>query len=115
MYEHSRQNIISADRFIKRVVRNAFLALGFIVFSLIMGAVGYHYTENMAWIDATLNASMILSGMGPVNELHTAAGKIFATFYSLYSGIAFLTTAAILFVPFIHRFLHRFHLAEDEK
>ena len=66
--------------------------------------------EGLSWIDALVNAAMILGGMGPVNELHTTAGKLFAAFYALYSGIVFLVVAGILFGPTIHRFLHRFHV-----
>ena len=70
----------------------------------------------MPWIDALLNASMILSGMGPVNELRTTGGKIFATCYAIFSGVAFLSIVAIFLAPAIHRFLHRFHLeAERER
>ena len=82
---------------------------------MVMGAAGYHFTEGIPWLDATLNASMILSGMGPVNELHSTAGKLFATLYALYSGIAFLTTVAILFAPIIHRFLHGLHVQIDDE
>jgi len=71
------------------------IALVFIAFSLLLGSAGYHYTEGLPWLDSTLNAAMILAGMGPVDTLRTNAGKIFATFYSLYSGIAFLTSFQI--------------------
>lgn len=113
MYEHKKQPLLSAQAFFRRVAVNAFIAVVFIAFSLLMGSAGYHFTENLSWIDSTLNASMILSGMGPVDALHTTAGKLFATFYCLYSGIAFLTIAALLLGPFIHRFLHRFHLGDE--
>jgi hypothetical protein len=66
--------------------------------------------DGQDWVDALLNASMILGGMGPVGELHTVAGKLFAAFYALYSGMVFLIVAGVLFVPVFHRFLHRFHL-----
>jgi len=78
--------------------------------SLFIGIAGYHFTEGLPWLDSFLNASMILGGMGPVNELHTNGGKIFASFYSLFSGIVFLLIAGILIAPFAHRFLHRLHL-----
>lgn len=109
MYEHHKQPLLPFSHFVVRLVKSFFTALGFIAFSLLLGAVGYHYTEGLSWLDATLNASMILGGMGPVDVLRTSAGKIFASFYALYSGIAFLTTAAILLAPIIHRFLHKFH------
>jgi hypothetical protein len=78
--------------------------------SLLMGILGYHFSEGLSWIDSLLNASMILSGMGPVNEINTNAGKIFASLYSLFSGIIFLASVGIFFVPIYHRFLHKFHL-----
>jgi hypothetical protein len=84
---------------------------------LFMGSAGYHHLDGLPWIDSLLNASMILAGMGPVDQIHSTAAKLFASFYALYSGIAFLTMLAILVAPLLHRFLHRFHLevAEDEK
>lgn len=109
MYEHHKQPLLPFSHFIGRLFKSLLIALAFVAFSLLLGAAGYHYTEGLSWLDATLNASMILAGMGPVDTLRTSAGKIFATFYALYSGIAFLTTAAILLAPVIHRFLHKFH------
>jgi hypothetical protein len=82
--------------------------------ALYIGAFGYHKTENMPWLDAFLNASMILSGMGPVDQLHTKAGKIFATCYAIFSGVAFLSIVALFLAPALHRFLHRFHLDVHE-
>ena len=114
MYEHHREPLLPYSLFLGRLFRSFLLALAFIVFSLIIGAAGYHYTENFPWLDSFLNASMILGGMGPVDPIRTVAGKLFATFYALYSGIAFLTVAAILLAPVIHRFLHRFHLQADQ-
>ncbi len=78
--------------------------------SLALGVLGYHLIAGLSWLDALLNASMILTGMGPVNEIATAAGKLFASFYALFSGVAFLTIVAVLLAPAVHRFLHRFHL-----
>ena len=79
-----------------------------------MGILGYHYFGRLSWIDALLNASMILTGMGPVNRLDTDAAKLFASFYALFSGVAFLTFVGVLFAPVYHRFLHRFHLSEED-
>jgi hypothetical protein len=78
------------------------------------GILGYHYTENLPWLDSLLNASMILGGMGPVNKLRTPGGKLFASFYALFSGLAFISIMAVLLAPFVHRFLHRFHLEVDK-
>ncbi len=96
--------------FVKRIARSASIALGLIFSSLAVGAFGYHACEGLPWLDSTLNAVMILTGMGPVDPLQTTAGKIFGICYALFSGVAFLTMVAVLFAPVAHRFLHRFHL-----
>lgn len=80
---------------------------------MIAGSMGYHFTEGMSWLDAFLNASMILTGMGPVSELKTSSGKFFASCFALYSGIVFLVVTSIVLAPFIHRLLHRLHLDAD--
>jgi len=110
IFEHRRDALLPRHLFLRRVARNAALSAGFIAGALAVGMVGYHGTEGLSWLDAFLNASMILTGMGPVNEVHTAAGKLFAGCYALFSGVAFLTAVAVLFAPLFHRFLHRFHL-----
>ena len=86
------------------------IALGVDLGSLVIGMLGYHFLEGIPWVDSLLNAAMILGGMGPVNTLHTTAGKLFASFYALYSGVVFVVVAGILFAPVVHRFLHHFHL-----
>jgi hypothetical protein len=80
-----------------------------------IGVVGYRATEGMPWLDALLNASMILGGMGPVSELHTVAGKLFASAYALFSGVAFLATVGILVAPVAHRLFHHLHLEESDQ
>ena len=115
MFEHRKDQLIARSAFIARIMWSASIALGLVILSLAMGAFGYHETLGLPWIDAILNAAMILTGMGPVNQINTTAGKLFATWYALYSGVAFLTMAAVLFAPLVHRFLHKFHLdVEDE-
>jgi hypothetical protein len=84
-------------------------ALALLALSLAIGMLGYVAFERMTWIDAFLNASMLLGGMGPVNPPQTDAGKLFAGFYALYAGLVFIVTAAVLFAPLLHRVLHRFH------
>ena len=74
---------------------------------------GYHFLEKLSWLDAFLNASMILSGMGPVATIQTSAGKLFAGCYALFSGLALITSIGVVSVPIFHRFLHRFHLDPD--
>ena len=89
--------------------------MGIISVSLLLGMAGYHYLEGMRWLDAFVNAAMILSGMGPVGPLQTSAGKLFAGFYALYSGLALITSSGVMFAPVFHRFLHKFHLEVQKK
>ena len=109
MYEHRQEPLLPPKHFFSRLLRSAMTAMLVILSSLLLGMLGYHFIADFGWIDSFLNASMILSGMGPTNELHGNAAKIFAGCYALFSGIVFLTTAAILFAPVAHRLLHRFH------
>jgi hypothetical protein len=112
MYEHHKQPLAKRSVFAKRLALNGFIGLILLAFSLGIGMIGYHTLEGLSWIDALLNASMILGGMGPVAPLQTNAGKIFASFYALYSGVVLLASVGILAAPIFHRFLHHFHLAE---
>src|ERR1700722_3732933 len=97
-------------------MRQSIVLMLLIVFiSLLLGVMGYRYTEHMEWIDALLNASMILGGMGPVTELHTWEGKLFASFYALYSCFLVLGLIGILMTPVMHRVLHKFHAERDKK
>jgi len=110
MFEHRTKPLLPRKTFVLRVLRSLALAFGILVGSLGLGILGYHFCAGLSWLDALLNAAMILSGMGPVNELHTVAGKLFASFYALFSGVVFITAVAVLLAPVIHRFLHQFHL-----
>jgi hypothetical protein len=114
MFEHRKQPLLTPREFLIRQLIFLFAAIGIIIGSLVMGVLGYHLFENLPWIDSLVNAAMILGGMGPVNELHTNGGKLFASFYALYSGIVFLVSVGIILAPLYHRFLHRFHLEEEE-
>ena len=98
-----------------RLVASTAIGLALIAASLAAGMAGYHGYEGLAWIDAFLNASMILSGMGPLFQPVTVGGKIFAGIYALYSGLAVLVIAGIIFGPVVHRFLHRFHLESGDE
>ena len=113
MYEHHKQPLAKSSVFAKRLALNGITGLLLLAFSLGIGMFGYHFLEGLSWIDSLLNASMILGGMGPVNPLQTIAGKLFASFYALYSGVVLLAAVGILVTPIYHRFLHRFHLVED--
>ena len=116
MFEHRSQPLLPLPAFLRRLARHGGLALAVVLGSLVLGIVGYHTFEGLEWIDATLNAAMILGGMGPVDiPMRTTAGKLFASFYALYSGLVILGAAGLLFAPLVHRLLHRFHLELDSE
>jgi drug/metabolite transporter (DMT)-like permease len=110
MYEHRSQPMLPRRAFLKRLSRHALISIGIVLGSLLFGLLGYHFFGRLPWIDALVNASMLLGGMGPVDALTTVPGKLFASFYALYSGIVFLLAAGIIFAPIFHRILHHFHL-----
>jgi hypothetical protein len=113
MFEHKSQPLLGRAEFYRRMVRSFGFAMAIVAFSLTLGTVGYHLFGNLVWIDALLNAAMILTGMGPVDPMKSVGGKLFSAFYALYSGIAFLTMMAVVGSPLVHRFMHKFHLEDD--
>ncbi len=115
MFEHRAQPLLPRREFLRRLAKNVGYGLVLILASLVVGLLGYHCLGSLSWTDSFLNAAMILSGMGPVNELHGRAAKLFAGCYAIYSGIALISTAAVIFAPVLHRMLHRFHLASDDE
>jgi hypothetical protein len=115
MFEHHTKPLLPRKEYYRRIVRNAGLGTVVIAGSLGLGMTGYHVFEKLPWIDAFLNAAMILSGMGPVATLQTDAGKIFAGCYALYSGLALIAILGIIFAPIVHRFLHKFHLEDEDR
>jgi hypothetical protein len=110
VFEHRSKPLLPRREFIKRMIFFALLSAGFTIFSLLLGMIGYRIFEDFSWVDAFVNAAMLMGGMGPVNELHSDAGKIFAGFYSMYCGLVFILAVGLLVAPIFHRFLHRFHL-----
>ncbi|HBR18928.1 MAG: hypothetical protein A2Y13_11685 [Planctomycetes bacterium GWC2_45_44] len=110
MYEHHSKPLLPIRQFIYRFLRHALLAMVVITVALGIGVVGYHSFEGLSWLDSFLNASMILGGMGPVDELYYPSAKLFAGFYALFAGLGFIAFAGILMLPFAHRFLHSIHL-----
>ena len=114
MYEHRKQKLAPMAIFYQRVLKNILLAVAVMIICLIIGVFGYHYTANIAWLDAIHNASMILSGMGPVVEIKTVAGKWFSSFYALFSGVVFITNIGIILAPALHRMFHRLHIEDRE-
>ncbi len=109
MFENKSKPVISRKAFTHRVLKWAVMTCVLVAVSLYIGMAGYHYLEDMPWIDALLNASMILGGMGEVDPLKTEAGKIFASVYALYSGFFLIICGGLLMVPVFHRVLHKFH------
>ncbi len=110
MFEHRRQPLVPRRVFYGRLAQSVGLSAGIIVGALAIGMGGYRGFERLSWPDAFLNASMILSGMGPASPLQTSAGKLFAGCYALFCGLAFITAVGVVFAPIFHRFLHKFHL-----
>jgi hypothetical protein len=112
-FERRGDALASRSVFYRRLALNGLTAILLVLASLFVGMAGYHFIAGLAWIDAFQNAAMILSGMGPVDELHDDGAKLFAGLYAIYSGLALIATAGVTIAPILHRFLHRFHL-EDE-
>jgi hypothetical protein len=112
--ERKRQPLASRRLFAKRLAGSIGLSLILILVSLFGGMVGYHHFEGMPWIDAFVNAAMILSGMGPIGNLQTWDGKAFAGLYALYSGLMLILAMGIVIAPIVHRVLHRFNLEDED-
>ena len=115
MFEPRKMPLLPRPAFYVRVARSLALAFAVVLVSLGIGMAGYHGIEGLSWLDAFLNAAMILSGMGPVAPMQTSAGKLFAGCYALFSGLALITTVAVVFAPLFHRFLHKFHMDADSR
>ncbi|MGC9215264.1 hypothetical protein [Acidithiobacillus sp.] len=107
---HQPLHLLSRTEFLWRQLRYAGAALGFMLLSLGMGMLGYHLLAHIDWIDSLLNASMILSGMGPVASLHGSCAKLFASAYALYSGVVYLAVSAVLLYPLVERLMKILHL-----
>jgi hypothetical protein len=114
MLEHQRRPLLSKAAFIRRQLRFLAAASVFVTISLAIGVVGYMQFAHFRFVDAFLNASMILGGMGPLGELPNDGAKWFASFYALYSGIALLGTVAVILTPVVHRMMHALHLDDDQ-
>ena len=110
MYENHREPLASRRVFLGRLGRHGVGALSLGLLTLLVGMAGYHWLEGLSWLDAYLNAAMILGGMGPVAVLHTRAGKLFAGSYALFAGVVFLAAVGVVFAPAVHRVMHAFHL-----
>jgi hypothetical protein len=114
-FEHHSEPLLPRRAYLLRLLGHTLLALTIICMALFVGIAGYHFVGGLSWIDSLLNASMILGGMGPVDPLTTVPAKLFASFYALFAGMAFLAIAGVLIAPIAHRFLHRLHLEVEEE
>jgi hypothetical protein len=110
MYEHRKQPMAPIGKFYQRILSNILIAFGILFICLLIGIAGYHYAGNIPWLDSLHNASMILSGMGPVVEIKTVSGKWFSSAYALFSGVVFITNIGIILAPAVHRLFHRLNL-----
>jgi hypothetical protein len=115
MFENKNQPLATRKVFMNRLAKMAIIAFLATMACLLIGIVGYHYIAHLIWIDAIHNASMILSGMGPVANIDNVSGKLFSSAYALFSGVAFITNISIFLSPVIHRFLHKIHLEKHEQ
>jgi hypothetical protein len=113
-FERRHEPLVPASVFYARVARSIGLACVLLGIALGIGVLGYHALAQLDWLDALVNASMILAGMGPVDAVRTTSGKWFASAYAIFSGVVFLTSVGVMVAPVLHRAMHRFHLASDE-
>lgn len=113
MYEKKNEGLAPLPVYYSRLLRNLFFAIGILLVCLAIGIIGYHYTDDIPWLDSFHNASMILSGMGPVVTIKSTGGKIFSSIYALFSGVAFITNVGIILAPAAHRLFHRLHLDDQ--
>ena len=110
MFEHRTAQLVTRSEFFCRLLKSLGLSSIIILISLLFGMLGYHFIEGIGWIDSYENAAMILSGMGPVAQMQTDLGKIFAGTYALYSGLVLVASIGVLVAPIAHRLLHKFHV-----
>lgn len=109
MLEHKSQKVVPRAVFVRRILHHFYISTLLVAVALLMGVAGYHWICGFGFIDALLNASMILGGMGPVDVLQTDAAKLFASFYALFSGLFFIGIMGFMLTPLIHRIMHKLH------
>lgn len=112
-FEHKSKPLLPFPAFLLRLLRFTFFSLLLLGVSLGIGILGYHYFNELPWLDSLLNASMILTGMGPIDPMKNDSAKWFASFYSIFSGVVFLSTVAVFLSPVVHRFLHKLHVDDE--
>jgi len=115
MFERRSEGLIPLSHFLRRMSVTVLIVFGIVAAALGIGVAGYHWICDLSWIDSLLNASMILTGMGPVSPMTTDVAKLFASIYALFSGVVFLTAMGIVLTPIFHRILHHFHLEDEDE
>jgi hypothetical protein len=115
VFERKSQKLVPLSVFVRRMAVSFLLLLVVLTFALGLGMIGYHVSAGLPWIDSLLNASMILTGMGPVAPMTTTSAKLFASAYALFSGVVFLSSVGLLLAPVFHRILHKFHLDDEDQ
>jgi hypothetical protein len=113
-FERKHEDLAPLSVFVKRVLASLGIAFCLIGLALTIGIAGYHWLGRLNWVDSLLEASMILGGMGPVNQLANDNVKVFASLYALFSGLIFIAVMGVVLSPIVHRFLHKFHLDEED-
>jgi hypothetical protein len=115
VFEKKGDQLLPWHLFLGRMATVGLLTLATVGMALLIGVLGYRFIAGLSWMDALLNASMILTGMGPVSPMTDNAAKLFASVYAMFSGVVFLSSIGVLLSPIFHRILHRFHLEDEEK
>jgi hypothetical protein len=113
MYEKKGDNLLTWPRFARRMALSLAATMSIVSLALAAGVIGYHVIAGLSWVDSVLNASMILTGMGPVDTMKDTASKLFASAYALFSGVIFLSAVGIVLAPIFHRIIHAFHIDDD--
>jgi hypothetical protein len=114
MYEHHTHGLLAWPDFLRRAAGHLVVASLIVLASVAAGTAGYHRLARLPWVDAFLNASMILSGMGPIARLETTAAKLFAALYALFSGLVLVSVIGITVAPWLHRLFHLVHLDDSD-
>jgi hypothetical protein len=115
MFERKSEKLVPFPKFLRRMALSILLLLAVLSVALGFGVLGYHEWAGLSWIDSLLNASMILTGMGPIAPMNTTAAKLFASGYALFSGVVFLSSVGLVLSPVFHRILHKFHLDDESQ
>ncbi|MDE2027663.1 MAG: hypothetical protein KGK03_01085 [Candidatus Omnitrophica bacterium] len=115
LFEHRRQPLAPRKVFLKRVTKSVGAAVLLLGTTILMGAAVYHRAESLSWLEAALDAVMVMTGLGLVDALHSAAAKVFTCFYAIFTAVVFYAVLAIVFAPIVHRFLHAFHLETEQE